>query len=148
MSKFAMSAPKKRRESVGTSGGGYERSQKAADTGISQIPRKPSELLSPQNVSSTLEIARVIVIGQVEIARIRANTEAEIKKVESEIKKIIVSTQSEIAKMREENFNWHSKFDKRQQAIQKVLEYLESHPEYPDEAKKEIIQLAIAGINQ
>ena len=82
------------------------------------------------------------------IAKIHANTEAEIQKIESEIKKIIVSTQSEIAKMREENSNWHSKFDARQQAAQKTLAFLETHPEYSDEVKKCIIQLAIAEIEK
>ena len=150
MSKFEMSAPKKLRPPVKQSESGSGLPQKVGDDKKPQTPMtgrgKSPEILSAKNLTSALEIAKIIVQGQAKIAEIRANTEAEIAKVEVEIKRIIVSTQGAIAKMREENANWHSKFDVRQQAAQKTLEFLEAHPEYSDEVKKAIIQLAIAGI--
>ena len=150
MSKFEMSAPKKTRPPVRQPESGSGLPQKAGDNKKPRTPTtgsgKSTGILSPKNLTSVLEIAKIIVQGQAKIAEIRANTEAEIAKVEMEIKRIIVSTNGEIAKMREENANWHSKFDDRQQAAQKALEFLEAHPEYSDEVKKAIIQLAIAGI--
>ena len=150
MSKFEMSPSGKRRPPVKMPDAGSQPPQKG---GSGKRPRTPaagggksSELLSQNNVTSILEIAKIIVQGQAKIAEIQANTEAEIAKTEAEIKRIIVSTQGEIAKMREQNANWHSKFDARQAAVQKTLEYLESHPEYSEEVKKAIIQLATAGI--
>jgi hypothetical protein len=151
MSKFEMSAPNKKRESVITPEIVYDVPQKTTIEKKSSTPAKSgktSEILSQKNITSVLEIAKIIVQEQAAIAKIHANTEAEIQKIESEIKKIIVSTQSEIAKMREENSNWHSKFDARQQAVQKTLEFLETHPEYSDDVKKCIIQLAIAEIEK
>lgn len=151
MSKFEMSAPNKKRESVITPEIVYDVPQKTTIEKKSSPPAKSgktSEILSQKNITSVLEIAKIIVQEQAAIAKIHANTEAEIQKIESEIKKIIVSTQSEIAKMREENSNWHSKFDARQQAAQKTLAFLETHPEYSDEVKKCIIQLAIAEIEK
>lgn len=146
-----MSAPNKKRESVITPEIVYDVPQKPTIEKKSSPPAKSgktSEILSQKNITSVLEIAKIIVQEQAAIAKIHANTEAEIQKIESEIKKIIVSTQSEIAKMREENSNWHSKFDARQQAAQKTLAFLETHPEYSDEVKKCIIQLAIAEIEK
>lgn len=150
MSKFEMSPPKKRRPPVEVPESGSGVPQKSGGCPPLRTPTpgdgKSSKALSAKNLTSALEIAKIIVQGQAKIAEIRANTEAEIAKVEVEIKKIIASTQGEIAKMREENANWHSKFDARQSAIQKALECLEAHPEYSDEVKKAIIQLTLAGI--
>ena len=152
MSKFEMSPSGKRRPPVKMPDSGSQAPQKG---GSGKKPRTPakgggksSELLSPKNVTSVLEIAKIIVQGQAKIAEIHANAEAEIAKTEAEIKRIIVSTQGEIAKMREESTIWHNKFDLRQQAVQQTLGLLEAHPEYSDEVKKAIIQLAIAGITE
>ena len=151
MSKLEMSPANKRRESVINPEivDGAPQTTVIEKKSASPVKAgKSSEILSQKNITSVFEIAKIIVQGQAEIAKIRAISEAEIQKVESEIKKIIVSTQSEITKMREENSNWHSKFDARQQAVQKTLEFLDAHPEYSDEVKKSIIQLAIAEIEK
>lgn len=148
MSKFEMSASTKRRESAITPEIVHGTPPQAADAKILKTQGKSPGVVSPQHLASAFEIAKIIVCGTIEVNKIRANTEAEIKKVELEIQKIIVSTQSEIAKMREENSNWHSQFDARQQAIQKTLKFLESHPEYSDKVKDSIILLTIAGINK
>ena len=150
MSKFDMSASGRKRTPVPAgentpAAPPQDTPPKKADT-----PKagKSAEILSPKNITTTLEIAKIIVEGQAEIAKIRAKTEAEVQKIEAEIKKIIVTTQGEVFKMQAENQNWHSRFDARQQAIQKTIAILESHPEYSDEVKKMIIQLTIAGLEK
>ncbi len=134
-----MSAPVKRR-------GANVVPCKSETSGTPAKTGKSSELLSQKNITSVLEIAKIVVQGQAEIAKIRASSEAEIQRVEADIKRIIASTQSDIAKMHEENANWHSKFEARQQAIANTLKVLDSHPEYSDEVKKAIIQLTISGM--
>ena len=154
MSKFEMSPPDKPRKPITVPSvpldapGGSVSEKTITPPAAKGKGGSSSAVLSQKNMTSAFEIAKIIVQGQAEIAKIRANADAEIAKVEAEIKKIIASTQSDIAKMHAESSIWHSKFDARQQAVQRTHEFLEAHPEYSDEAKQLIIQLAIAVITE
>lgn len=117
------------------------------------LPSSKSEKITEQHITqmlnsgekvgmTALQIAQVIANGECEIRRIQANSEAEVRRIESEIKKLVATTQAEVIKMQEENKIWHSRFDKKVEAMQLILERING-PEfrgYNEEARMMIIK--------
>ncbi|MBQ9431975.1 MAG: hypothetical protein IJU44_10540 [Kiritimatiellae bacterium] len=100
------------------------------------------EKIPQEAIPAALEIAKEIIAGQREIAVIRANADAKEQETEQEIRRIVAETENYVKRLEAENKDWHSRFDKRSAVIEKMIADLGRHPEWSDQVKEKIINLA------
>ena len=140
MSKFEMSRSQRRRESVMKVSKDQEliiQEKKNEDLPLSH------KILTENNIKEGLNLLNTVVSGQYQIKTIRENSEARIQEINKEMEQQNTSTENELKIMSEKNSEWHSQFDKRQQALKDVIRALDEHPEYSDEIKKTLIEKAL-----
>lgn len=104
------------------------------------------------SVAGAVEIARLVVSSRRDVETINANADAEVRKIGAEIERITASAKMDIEKIKAESDAWNSRFDResadRRKIVDKVIDSLEGHPEWSDEIKAKVIDLAIAQISQ
>ena len=102
------------------------------------------------SVTGAIEIARLVVSARRDIETINANADAEVRKIGAEIERITASAKMDIEKIKAESEAWNSRFDResaeRRKIVDKVMDSLVEHPEWSDEIKAKVIDLAIAQI--
>jgi len=91
---------------------------------------------------ATMGLAKIIVETQAKIGIIRAETEQKIAVIDGEIRKIVESTEAKIKELKTSGDEWRKNFSEKKRIVDDCLIQLNSHPEYSDDIKKAIIELA------
>ncbi len=104
--------------------------------------------VSPELAQGVMNLVNKVVDGRHEIDVIRANSDSEIKKVEAEIERIVADAKAYVDKLQADSKAWNEKYDRKCKLVESTLSRLDAnHPEWSDEVRKRIIDLAISAIS-
>lgn len=103
--------------------------------------------VSPEIAQGLMRMASKVMDGRHEIDLIRANSDKEVARIAKEIDRVVQEAEADVKRLHAESEIWHGKFDARRKMTESLLSRLDSHPEWSDEIRKKIIDLALAEFN-
>ncbi len=89
-----------------------------------------------------LGIAKSVIEGKIDIAKIQAETDAQVRLLNKELDKILLESNAKIEQMKIEGKIWAEKFGERKQLLMEVLDRVEAHPEWTQELKAHLVNVA------
>ena len=119
---------------------------------LSKLSPEDRGAVAKSLAEGAVKVAFEVVSTKCAIEKIKASADARVREIGAEIERANAETENTLKKMREENADWHSRFDKeageRRAFLDRALAVLDGHPELSGAEKSEIVKTILEALHK